>query len=222
MHNEELMSYMVRGGISPRRAKRILSEFHDHHADIVAERLELGDSPAAAYEQADRRLGSPLSLVVRMLMRPELQSWAKRRPWAAYALMPLLGYFVLFLLAAACIVGLFEALGDYGSAEVLASTSSFILRYCVPVAAAVLLIREAAQRRETSVWPWVGLLLLCTLGAMSNFEFTAHNASHEGNITIGFGFNDEEELQIALRAVVTALLGAMPYLWLKRRGGVAT
>jgi hypothetical protein len=223
MRNDELLLYLIRGGISPRRARRILREFDEHHADIVAERIQLGDSAANAHEAADARLGTPLSLVVRMLMRPELQSWARRRPWAAFALVPLLGYCALFVITGFAVVGVLEYAATAATLNGLATCSSFLLRFVVPAAAAVMLAREAARRRERTVWPWVGLALLCLVGASASFDFTPHVAAHEGNISIGFGFDADRSLEIVLRAALTALLGALPYVaWRRREASLAS
>jgi hypothetical protein len=92
-HWQELL---IRGGVAPRRARRALREFAQHRTDIILERLQLGETAAEGTIAADARLGSARLLVEAMLARPELKSWAQRRPWAVFAVAPLLAFCALF------------------------------------------------------------------------------------------------------------------------------
>jgi hypothetical protein len=70
---------LIRGGIPPRQARRILREFAEHHADLVAEQRTLGLSDADSTTLASERLGSEEHLVAGTLARPELIAWSRRR-----------------------------------------------------------------------------------------------------------------------------------------------
>jgi hypothetical protein len=106
---------LIQAGIAPRRARRILREFSEHHADLVAEQRSLGAGSAEAEAEAAARLGSEQQLVVNLLSRPDLRSWARRRPSVAFALTPLLSFAVAFAMSLAVMVGLLnwrKAQGD--------------------------------------------------------------------------------------------------------------
>ena len=90
---------LIQAGIAPRRARRILREFSEHHADLVAEQRALGAGCAEAEAEAVARLGTEQQLVANLLSRSDLRSWARRRPGVAFALTPVLSFALAFAMS---------------------------------------------------------------------------------------------------------------------------
>lgn len=156
---------LIQAGIAPRRARRMLREFAEHHADVVAERISLGDSAPDARLAANARLGSKQQLVANLLARPELRSWAHRRPSVAFAIAPVLTFALAFVASILAMIALVEwrkARGDALSAaspviQWISAYAGVYLLWVLPCGVAALLALAAARRREASIWPCVGI-----------------------------------------------------------------
>jgi hypothetical protein len=219
---------LIRAGIAPRRARRVLREFSEHHADIVAERRALGDGSAEAEAAAVTLLGTERELVANLLSRPDLRSWARRRPGVAFALIPVLSFAVAFALSLLVMVAVVDWrkaqgdplnnrsalmywIGEYGPAFLL---------WGLPLAAAVMLAVVAARRRESSIWPCIGILMTCFVGALTNFSIDTPPLAQAPSMTAGIGMSTDHLGAPLVRAVSTAALALLPYIWaryLRRR-----
>jgi hypothetical protein len=223
-HWQELL---IQGGVAPRRARRAVREFAEHRSDIIRERLQLGETAAEGMITADARLGSPRLLVEAMLARPELKSWSRRRPWAAFTVAPLLTFCALFAgLSLATIVFLScykSAVGDLRSAPLVTrwvtDGAAFLVLWGTPVVVGALLALVALQRRECSRWPAGGIVLVCVLGALTNFEFVLPPTSEPPQLSIGIGFSSASLMPALTRAALTGALTLLPYAWARRIAG---
>ena len=83
-----LATRLLRGGIAPRRVRRLVAELRDHFEDLRNDALADGMTETEAASRATARLGSEQRVASEMLARPELRSWAARWPWAIYGLLP--------------------------------------------------------------------------------------------------------------------------------------
>lgn len=214
---------LIQGGISPRHARRLLREFAEHRADIVAERGNLGENLAAAQAAAAARLGSEERFVDAALARPELRSWVRRRPWAAFAVAPLLTFasaFVLFLLGLAVLFEWRKA-HDYTLSAAsptihwLTECANIFLLWALPIAIAVSFALLAARRREVSGWPLVGILVTSILGALTNLNFDLPPAAADPGMGAGIGLNTDHLGPALVRAGSTAALAVLPLLWIR-------
>jgi hypothetical protein len=216
---------LVRGGIAPRRARRALREFAEHRSDIVRERLSLGESAADGAFAADERLGSAKALVDNMLARPELKSWYRRRPWVAFALAPVGVFCALFVglsLAILSVVNLYKAtLGDLPAAPSLlqwiSNCVAHLATWGIPIAVSGALALAAIRRRESSLWPAAGVLLVCMIGGCTNFDLVLPSASATPGLTIGIGFSTAEPAPPLSRAAAMVFVTLLPYLWARRQ-----
>jgi hypothetical protein len=215
---------LIQGGIPPRSARRILREFAEHLADLVAEQGALGLGDADARTLASERLGSEEELVAGALARPELKCWSRRRPCTAFAVMPLLALAGAFVLSIVALIGFFEwrkARGDSLSAASplirgLTEGASIYLLWALPVAVAAAIALLAARRREASIWPMVGIALTCIVGAMTNLSFDLPPLAPDPGMTAGFGLSADNLESALMRAASAAALTALPYLWVRR------
>lgn len=86
-----LTERLLRAGIAPRHARRAVLELCAHHTDVVTELRAAGHTAEESEALAAERLGPDEAFVRDMLARPELRSFASRRPFVAFTLLPLLG-----------------------------------------------------------------------------------------------------------------------------------
>ena len=215
---------LIRGGIPPRQARRILREFAEHHADLVAEQLTSGVSAEKAREAATARLGSEEQLIAGTLARPELRSWLRRRPCAAFAVAPLLAFALAFVGSIVVLIGFFEWLKSRGASlseaspmiHWLTAGASIYLLWALPAAIAAAIALLAAQRREISIWPMVGIIVTCAVGALTNFSFDLPPLAAHPGMTAGIGLGRDNMASTMMRAGSTAALTALPYFWARR------
>jgi hypothetical protein len=213
---------LIQAGIAPRRARRILREFADHHADVVAERQALGDSDRDARIAAGARLGSEQQLVATLLARPELRSWAHRRPSIAFALAPLLSFAIAFVASLLALIALVEWRKAHG--DVLGAASPLIqwisayagpyLLWALPCAVAALFALAASRRRESSIWPCIGIVAVCFFGALTNFSVSVAPGGH--SMGAGIGIGTDHIGATLLRAGSTSALVLLPFVWVRR------
>src|SRR5262245_44349856 len=97
-HFSALSENLLRAGVAPKHVRRTVMELEAHRQDIVAE-LCAGGVPAVQAEvDARARLGSDETLAASVLARPELRSWARKRPWAAFTIMPVVSFLAVMAL----------------------------------------------------------------------------------------------------------------------------
>ncbi|HEV7357741.1 MAG TPA: hypothetical protein VGN99_07075 [Steroidobacteraceae bacterium] len=211
---------LIQAGIAPRRARRILREFSEHHADIVAERRALGAGSDEAEAEAVARLGTEQQLVANLLSRSELRSWARRRPGVAFALTPVLSFAVAFaasLLVMVALVNWRKAQGDAlsGGSALLYWISAYgpaYLLWGLPLAAALVLAVVATHRRESSIWPYIGIVMTCVVGALTNFSVDLPPLAQAPSMTAGIGIGTDHIGATLARAASTAALALLPYI----------
>ncbi len=214
---------LIEAGIAPRRARRILREFAEHQADVIAERLGLGDSFSDAQLAAGARLGSEQQLVATLLARPELRCFAHRRPGIAFAIAPLFSFAIVFVGSLLALVSLVEwrkAHGDLlGAAspviQWIGTYGSIYLLWLLPCGVAALLAIMAAHRREASIWPCIGIAAVCFVGALTNFSVSL--PPDAPSMGAGIGIGTDRLGAILLRAGSTAAPVLLPFLRARRR-----
>jgi hypothetical protein len=218
------LEQLIRGGIAPRLARRILREFDEHRADIIAEQRDLGAGESAAIDTANSRLGSEQELVVNLLRRPELRSWVRRRPSIAFALAPILYFGAAFCASLMAFVALVQWRKGRGDGLTRASLiihwisdyGPAYLFWGLPIAAALTLAIFALRRRETSIWPCIGILLMCFIGALTTFSFYLPPMAQAASMGAGIGISTDHLGAVLIRTVSTSALGLATFLWVRR------
>jgi hypothetical protein len=208
---DEYYEQLVRGGIAPRRARRLLTEFDDHRADIVRERLELGESERDAQAAADERLGRVQDFVIRNLARPELKSFSARRPWAAFAVAPLLAFAASLLAAGAAIyflLGFYSHVAPWNAAsrssQTVAAAATLFILWIAPFVAAASVAIMAVGRRRTLIWPIIGIALISFLASLINFQITLPVGHVQGSIGGGIGISSDPAKLASILAFTAA------------------
>ncbi len=213
-----LAERLLRAGVSPRRIGRLLGEIEAHFDDLVAEAQASGLSRAESEAQAQARLGSEDAFIAGILARPELRSWARRWPWAAFIALPLLGFALLFVVSMLVMIAAVSfsehvlGIAPVHSRVLGALCEVLVLGalWVAPIAAAGVACLLAAHRRTPLMWPILGCVLVALVGAMTNAGFDFRTAAH-GTLNAGIGFPIRGTLG-ALRVAATLMIILVPFL----------
>jgi hypothetical protein len=174
----ELREQLLRAGVAPRHVRRYLAELQEHLADLVAEELRTGRTPADAETAALARLGSVDDLAQAMLRQPALRAWSARAPWAVVGLGPAalvaLAYGVallilwsgwrMYLPGAATPFGAQNHPGLLGMAYFALGRN---LCFAAPFLAGWAVAFLAERQRLQPLWPAAGMLAVALLGGMA-------------------------------------------------------
>jgi hypothetical protein len=222
-----LTERLLRAGIAARHARRAVQELREHQADVVEELRARGAAPAEIEAQAAERLGSDEDFVGHMLARPELRSWAYRRPFVAFTLLPMLAFFLLFVLSVMLLIAAFESAEHWRAT--LPTSAAAALRWVggalfvhalwvAPVLAGGVSCLVAVRQRVPARWAISGAILLGLLAASINGHLEGSPATGHG--AVGFGIGISTDLPglaaIAWRAGILVPAMLLPYLcWLR-------
>jgi hypothetical protein len=213
-------------GISPRRVSRLISELEAHFDDLVAEFHSTGLSQAESESQAAVRLGTEDVLAASIIARSELRSWARRWPWLAFTVLPLLSLpvqFVLSMLATVEVVTFsIHTLGvtslHPGPVPWVCEALRAYALWIAPMVAAGAACFFAARYRAPALWPIIGCILIALLGAATNASFHWSPALPKGAISAGIGFRfPGMGFAIGFRVLLTLVTILVPFLWARRR-----
>tara|TARA_R110002096_G_scaffold161007_3_gene327387 strand:- start:34893 stop:35318 length:426 start_codon:yes stop_codon:yes gene_type:complete len=86
---QDLTKKLLQSGISPRHARRAVSEIRDHYDDLVDFAIGDGVELVAAHQLAAQRMGPLDAIVAEMASRRELKTWVYRYPRLAVVFFPL-------------------------------------------------------------------------------------------------------------------------------------
>lgn len=219
---------LLRGGIAPRRVRRIVHELRGHFLDLHVAALDQGMSQSEADAWAAAKLGNDGEVAREILSRPELQSWASRWPWAIYALVPPIlfsGLVVALIFSLGWVIEIYgshvmEEGGADGPHAWFYGTIDYTLATCVyfgPVALCALFCRMAVYRRCRSGWPIIGILVVCIFGG--SLDLAMYWGEHEWTMGLTlFLYPPFPNPGVALvRVSLYLLLTLAPYVyWLRR------
>ncbi len=217
-----LTERLLLGGIAPRHARRAVQELRAHHTDVVAELRAAGVPPAQCEALAAERVGPDEAFVHDMLARPELRSWAHRRPFVAFTLLPLLAFIGLVVLCVLLVIGAFEAAWHWRgllwppliqALRWVGTLLFFVAMWVAPLAAAGVACLLAARQRIAARWAVVGVLLVGLLRAFINGRLDVAEPLH-GSISLGIGWRWPHLLPAdGWRAAILIPAVLLPYLW---------
>jgi hypothetical protein len=219
----DVAEQLLRGGMAPSHVRRTVFELSAHFEDLLAEVRAQGLSENDAAAEASARLGAD-AMVARFLARPELRSWARRRPVIAFALLPVAAYIALFVVGLALLVGGTElaeqqlgvSLARSGGLQSFAVAGLRAIVWLLPAGVAAGCCAIALTRRAPSLWPIVGVVLVSLLGAMTNAQLTLPPLVGRPEFGAGVGFSTEALSLPLLRAAATLLAILLPYFWFSR------
>ncbi len=224
-----LRERLLRAGVAPRGVRRVIGELNDHFDDVLAELAAQGVNAKDAPAQAYARLGSEDVLVRSILARPELLSWAHRRPAVAFALLPVPAFAAAFVASIVALVGSAHLARawfavrfvDSAGLQLLTRCFSLWILWLLPTAVSMLSAWAAWRRRIALLWPSVGILIVGALGALTNFGVHWATATSRGAVGAGIGFGPANELPALVRAASTLAASLLVYAgcWLANRRG---
>lgn len=174
-----LRSLLLKGGVSPRRVRRLLEELRAHTSDLCAEQERDGLDKPAALQAAVRRLGTEESLAQQMLSRRELLTWSRRWPWAVYGIAPpvlCFGAFVLTIAAAGGLGDVLHALQHSEPVEFLdlLRPMRWVALYGTPAIVAACMTLLSIRRHAPFMWGALSLGLAALLGSTTNMSVSLH------------------------------------------------
>jgi len=206
-------------GVAPRHVQRILFELHTHLQDLREELGGRGLSPEEIEAEATGRLRAE-AVVEAARERPELRSWMRRWPLAAFTILPLFVYAALFaggLVLVALSLGITKRFGlPIESSPVLQDAVSSIMEgfeLLLPASVAITWCIVASSRRAPLIWTLAGVALISLLGATTNAQLQLPPVVSRPALGAGLGFSTESFGAPLLRAASTFLIVLLPYLW---------
>jgi hypothetical protein len=219
-----LREALLRMGVAPRHARRVVVELDGHFRQLVEEGLQRGDGEEAARIAARELLGTDEVLISRYAGMPELRAWSSR--WSAvwFTLVPLISFIALFVAAIAilCLSGhLMSAYLQH--VQVSARVSSridwvaqtlflWVLPMSISAAYAVLAYRQRAALH----WPVAGITLVCCLVALVNVSVVLTGGAPPGSVGAGIGIS-AHSLPGQMAHAMAILLPVVGGLWLAWR-----
>jgi hypothetical protein len=223
-----LAERLLRAGIAPRHARRLVLELETHYAMLVEEGLQRGEPQAVAQLAARSRLGTDAEILSSALADPALMAWGARWPTLC-GFAPLLALAGSFVATLAVLAAVFSVLGSVHALrpqngrgwwlELGAAVISVLLTYGLPALWACVLARYAAQRRLSWHWPLAGVVLTGALGAATNVNLVWPAPGGRGHLSAGLGFSTAPLALgvFAARAFVTIVLAAAVFYLLRER-----
>lgn len=224
-HFSALRERLLRAGVAPKHVRRTVTELEAHRQDILLELRDRGVPAAQAEVEARARLGSDDTLAASVLARPELRSWARKRPWAAFAIVPVVSFVAAFALWAVVFIVLVEQLksvlgmslldraGVRPIAEFLFSTAL----WGMPVLVGGICLWFAGARRAGVAWPIVGVAIISLTAAAMNLTLEWPAPPDVAKFSAGIGIGSENALQVATRSALTMALVLVPFFAWRRR-----
>ncbi len=164
--SKKLYEDLLRGGISPRRINRLLTELSDHYEELTGEYVRQGLSLTEAQFAAKKRLGSEKEIAEGFLERPALRSWAARWPWLFYIFVPVCCLvFAVVIVTSLTVMGVLlgQWLGHFDSGTVIERSGQYLL-YAAPVLLAAAVCWFAVVRRSRFLWPLLGVFSVAYFG----------------------------------------------------------
>jgi hypothetical protein len=219
-----LAERLLRGGLPPRRVRRLIRELEAHFDDVVAELRSTGLSWIEAEREAALRLGPEDALAASILARPELHSWARRWPGVAFGVLPVLSLpvqFVLSMLVAVQFFSLathqlgFTALRPGPVPWICAGLQAYAL-WIAPMLAAGAASYFAARQRAPLLWPIAAGTVIAVVGALTNAGLDWSPTVPHGTLSGGIGF-PPRDLSQWLRIVLTLAASLSPLLWFRTK-----
>jgi hypothetical protein len=165
----------LRAGVPPRCAGRYVIELREHLADLTERERKAGLNAQAASERARELLGTDAQLT-RAMIDTAPHSLAARAPWAVFALLPLV---TLLAIIAAIVASMFQLLnpvyatwpGGVPNTYVgIIAATSFVTSYLLGPAMAGACIFIALRQRLSSLWVWIGLVLIALASSLFGFH----------------------------------------------------
>lgn len=228
---------MLRGGLSPKHARRMLAELESHYADTRDALVEQGYSKAEAEREAAARIGDLQAVAREALKRRELKSFVSLHPKTAFLLGPVLGYLVValaFVLLVAGIVTLHpfpEEVEPSPAFIFLVRGLGWLYMYLLPLLFSALLLTAAISRRMPAGIVVAGLLLVALVGSFLKLSVQAPQAPGEQGSIIGllsllgyapgFGFSPDFLGRDVFRIALTLLFSWAFWSWIVPRLGRA-
>jgi len=224
-HFSALSERLLRAGVAPKHVRRTVTELEAHRQDIVAELRARGVPAPQAEAEARARLGSDDTLAASVLARPELRSWARKRPWAAFTIVPIVSFVAAFALWVFVFVVLVETLKSTLGMALLARAgvqpiAEFLFGaalWGLPVLIGGLCVRFAAVRRAGAAWPVVGVAVICAVAAAANLSLDWPAPPAQAAFSAGIGIGAENAVQVLMRSGLTMGLVLVPFFVWRRR-----
>jgi hypothetical protein len=207
-----LRERLLRGGVAPKHAERLVLELKTHAAALLDEEIARGQTVEAGRAAARSRLGSDDEIVRKALEQSALKSSGARWPVTVCALSPSVGLLALSAGTLSALVSLL-AVGQRFTMLI-----AWLVLYGFPVLCSFVLVRYAITRRLALAWPLIGLLLMAALGAWTTFTVVWPQAGVQGRLSAGVGFSTDWDslMRFGVRWATTLALALGLYVFMRR------
>lgn len=218
-HFAALKERLLRAGVAPKHVRRTVMELEAHRQDIITELRGRGVPVAQAEDEARARLGSDDTLAASVLARPELRSWARKRPWAAFTIVPIVSFLAAFVVWVVSFIVLVETLKDAlgmpfleraGVRPVAAFLFSTAL-WGLPVLIGGACMWFAAVRRAGAAWPIAGVAIISLTAAAANLSLDWPAPPAQAAFSAGIGINTDNALPVAMRGGAMMGIVLLPF-----------
>ena len=183
-----LVVALLRLGLSPRRAQRLVLEWQDHVHEGADRARQDGATVQQAASDANAALGEEQALLRAVENRPELRSLTARHSWLLLAL-PLLALILCILLQ---VLGVISGFGRYLDAGLSVPTwllSAVKLNYwatshLLPLVLAGSVAWFAVRRLRTDAWPLVATVVIVVVGSALTLHTEVEQSTGAGSVSV--------------------------------------
>lgn len=230
---QSLARTLLRGGIAPRRVRRLVDELRDHVQELRTDAVAEGMTEREAASWASSRLGSEQQVAGEMLARPELRSWSARWPWAIHALLPpflMAALVILVVLAMGPVIELYVLQWKWETSDAVLPHGWFMsavdgtlatFKYTAPLLLCAAFCWTAVLRISRSPWLIAGIVAAAVLGGSFDIFMTWGEEQWSMSVNL-FLYPPYPNPQVhGFRIAANVLLTLAPYLywWFNLDGG---
>ena len=169
---EAVREQLLRAGVTPRYAKRYVTELREHLTDLIERERASGLGVEQATDRARALMGADADLVTAAIERGAPRSLAARAPWAIFVLLPLALWLALLSVEILSMMHLLWPVRGLTPADmpqgyrVLIAAATFVARYLLGGLLAAGCVVVALRQRLASGWLWFGVGLIAVLTGM--------------------------------------------------------
>jgi hypothetical protein len=182
--SDQLRRELLRRRLPRFYVHRAVREFTDHGHDIAREGASAGDSA--------ERMGDPQALAARMATEFRARHFAGRHPWLVFAFAPIpctilaaALFCVVMMISIELLDPIISAVGPSGSHELFVSIACHA-GVVVPLLGMSWWFGKLAYRSGCGArWSWTASLLMCLLGALTQFQLEFPTANTNGVFALG-------------------------------------
>lgn len=217
---------LLRAGIAPGHARRLVAEWRAHFEDSKRAAMASGLSDDAAAQHAWAALGEPAQLIAAAAAQPALRSRVHRHAAVIFVLGTPLVFAVGFAGTLAFAVVASPLMGGTDRSVAGATLAHWLgeggalrafLLWWLPALTSCVAGLWADRHRVRTTWPLIGAAIIALVGASTNVGVQRGADGAPKALEAGMGVSTDALGPMALRITVTLALAGLCFRWLARR-----